>query len=295
MLFRCIFILACFAPLQALAGEAIRLQQPDGTVLELAGPANRVVTLSPHLTELVFAAGAGDRLVATVEYSDFPAGAADIPRIGDAFRLDIERIIAWQPDLVIAWDSGNPKPAIEQLRSLDVPVWSVEIREPEQITDTLEQIGTAVGTSRSTGQRAAGLRRQLDALTARYAGVQTVSYFYQVGAKPLFTINGSHLISKGLERCGAQNVFRDEPGLAFQVAHESVIVSNPDALIAPWADGMPDPLARWKEWPAMSAVRQDALFLLPADSVSRATPRFLDSLELACNLLDGLRQRENNE
>jgi len=250
----------------------------------------RVVTLSPHLTELVFAAGAGDQLIATVEYSQYPEAAAEIPRIGDAFRLDIERIMTLHPDLVIAWDSGNPRAAIDQLRSLGIPVWSVEIREPGEIADVLESIGTATGQPETANSGGRKIREQLINLARQYAGVDVLDYFYQVGEKPLFTINGDHLISKGLGLCGGHNVFDTEPGLAFQVSYESVIVANPDALFAPYLEDMPDPLAAWRDWPAMQAVRQEALFLLPADPISRATPRFLDSLELACKLLHSLRE-----
>jgi len=284
----CILGLLACCPFTAAA--QISIEQADGSTLALAAPATRIVTLSPHLTELVFAAGAGDQLIATVEYSEYPEAAADIPRIGDAFRLDIERIITLHPDLVIAWGSGNPRAALDQLRSLGIPVWSVEIREPGEIAETLEVIGTATGRPERANFEAKQIREQLAHLTRQYAGVDIQKYFYQVGVKPLFTINGDHLISKGLRLCGGHNVFDAESGLAFQVGYESVIVANPDALFAPYLEDMPDPLAAWRDWPAMRAVRQDALFLLPADPISRATPRFLDSLELACKLLHSLRE-----
>ena len=268
----------------------ISLDQADGSNLALAAPVNRLVTLSPHLTELVFAAGAGDQLIATVEYSEYPEAAAKIPRVGDAFRLDIERIVALGADLVISWDSGNPRAAIDQLRSLGVPVWSIEIREPGEIADIIEAIGTATGRTAIANSEGGKIRERLVNLSRQYEGVDVLDYFYQVGVKPLFTINGSHLISKGLSLCGGHNVFAGEPGLAFQVSHESVIVANPDALFAPWLEGMPDPLAPWRDWPAMRAVRQDALYLVPADSMSRATPRFLDSLESACKMMHRLRE-----
>jgi len=271
----------------------ILLEGADGSTLSLDVPARRLITLSPHLTELVFAAGAGERIIATVEYSEFPAAAADIPRVGDAFRLDTERIVALGADLVIAWDSGNPRPAVAQLRHLGVPVWPVEIRSPAEIADVLEDIGRAVENTGPAGREADRIRERLARLSQRYEGVESLDYFYQVGQKPLFTINGDHLISMGLDLCGGHNVFSGEPGLAFQVSHESVIVANPHALFAPWQQDTADPLAGWRDWPAMKAVRRDALYLLPADSVSRATPRFLDSLELACKLLHGL--QENHE
>lgn len=293
--FRLALLLVLFTCSPSTVAEEISLSQADGSRLILAGPARRIVTLSPHLTELVFAAGAGDRLVATVEYSEYPAAALEIPRIGDAFRLDIERIVSLHPDLVIAWDSGNPRPAIAQLRSLGVSVWAVEIRIPGEIADTLEHIGTATGLGQTANLRAEGFRQRLDDLSRQYQEVESLDYFYQVGARPLFTLNGSHLVSKGLSLCGGHNVFDQEPGLAFQVGYESVIIANPDALFAPYLEGDADPLAAWREWPAMRAVQQNALFLLPADSISRATPRFLDSLEYACKLLHSLREQELNE
>jgi len=265
------------------------LIQADGSILDFSGTADRIITLSPHLTEIVFAAGAGDRLIATVEYSDYPQAANEVPRIGDAFRIDVERILAFRPDLVIAWDSGNPAAAISQLRSLGIAVWSVEIDEPEEIANALESLAGLIGQEQPALSASDDIRRRLTALSRRYLDVEPLRYFYQIGTRPLFTVNGDHLISKGLERCGGRNIFSDEPGLAFQVSYESVIVADPDALFAPWQEHSPNPLTTWQDWPSLKAVSHQALFLLPADPVSRATPRFLDSLELACKLLHQLR------
>ncbi len=277
------------------ATAQVSLPQADGSVLELAAPAKQLITLSPHLAELVFAAGAGKHLVATVEYSEYPEAAVSIPRIGDAFRIDVEHVVSLRPDLVIAWDSGNPRQAISQLRSLGIPVWTVEIREPAGIASVIEAIGVASGEQASAARAASNFRQGLDSLSRQYESRSGLDIFYQVDVKPLFTINGQHLISKGLSLCGGRNVFHDQPGLAFHVTHESVIVANPDALFAPVLDKEPDPLAGWLEWPGMKAVKQGALFLLPADNISRATPRLLSALELACSYLDGLRELNSNE
>jgi iron complex transport system substrate-binding protein len=284
------------ALLPAAAAADILLTQADGSLLQLARPAERIVTLSPHLAEGLYAAGAGQRLVATVEYSEFPPPAAALPRIGDAFRLDIERIAALRPDLVIAWASGNPRPAVAQLRSLGMQVWTVEIREPGEIAGFIEAAGRAAGAESQAAAAGRRLRERLTALATRYHGAQPLEYFYQVDVKPLFTINGEHLISQGLAMCGGVNIFADQPSLAFQASRESVIAANPAAILAPLPSGPPgtaDPLAGWREWSGLAAVRDGALFLLPADEVSRATPRFLDSLESACNLLDQLRRPQS--
>lgn len=285
--------LFCIALPPAAAAE-IRLAQPDGSPLVLDAPAERIVTLAPHLAEGVYAAGAGRRLLATVEYSEYPPAAAGLPRIGDAFRVDVERIVALRPDLVLAWESGNPRQAVAQLSELGLPVWSIEIRAPAEIPDFIDAVGRATGNAKAAAPIAQDLRRRLRDLAGRYRDVAPVRYFYQVDAKPLFTINGEHLISRGLALCGGANIFAGEPGLAFQTSRESVIVADPDALFAPVLPDAADPLVAWREWPGMRAVRSESLFLLPADEISRATPRFLDSLERACKLLHDLRVRDAN-
>lgn len=273
------------------AAAQIRLPQSDGGILELREPATRLITLAPHLTELVFAAGAGDLLIATGAYSEFPEAAKSLPRIGDAFRIDMERIIALQPELILAWDSGNPRLAIGQLRALGLPTWTLEIRQPGEIAVTLQQIGEATGRVDSGRRAAVRFMSRLNRLASRYSEGAPLDYFYQVEQKPLFTINGTHLISQVLSLCGGRNIFGDESALAFQVTHEAVVLANPHALFAPAVTGQADPLAEWKQWPGLTAVRHGALFLLPADEISRATPRLLDAAEIACRLLDGLRER----
>lgn len=267
-----------------------QLRNADGSTLDLEHPAQSLVTLSPHLAELVFAAGAGDRLAATVEFSEYPAEAVRVPRVGDAFRLDIEGIVAHRPDLIIAWDSGTPRAAVEQLRRLGLAVWSVEIREPDDIGNTILALGKATENAETSQAVAEQFNRRLGQLTRKYENAVPVSYFYQVDDRPLFTINGEHLISQGLALCGGQNIFEDQSGLAFQVGHEAVITADPDVIFAASVDETEDPLAAWREWPSLNAVASGTLYLLPADKISRATPRWLDSLELACTLLHGPRK-----
>jgi len=285
-----LFVIAGLLAQPALAD--ILLPAADGVDLHLDKPAERVITLSPNLAELVFAAGAGTRLVATVEYSDFPAGAAGLPRVGDAFRLDIEGILALRPDLDIAWHSGTPGAAVEQLRQLGVPIWPVEIREPEGIALTLENIGRATGSVNTAEMAAGAFRARLQRLEQAYENAEALDYFYQVDARPLFTINGEHLISRGLALCGGRNIFDGEPALAFQVSQESVIAADPDVLFAPSLLENEDPLLAWRGWATLKAVRNNRLFLLHADHISRATPRWLDSIETACSLLESVRRSD---
>ncbi len=274
---------------RAVFAEII-LQQANGATLSLPGPANRIITLAPNLAELVFAAGAGDRLQAVVAYSNFPAPVLQIPRIGDAFRIDLERIIKLKPDLVIAWKSGNPQSALEKLQQLGITVWQMEITQPEEIADAVENISRAAGTEAYGQAIAQQLRSKLSALIQQNKGKVPVEFFYQVAARPLYTINGRHIISRSLEICGGRNVFANLPALAPQVSRESVILANPQAMIAPEIRGEPPALQAWLDWPRLQAVQNKAMLYLPADDISRATPRLLDSIELACKLLDRVRR-----
>lgn len=268
----------------------ISLPQANGDILKLPVPAERIITLAPNLAELLFAAGAGDKLEAVVEYSNFPTQVADIPRVGDAFRIDLERIISLKPDLVIAWSSGNPQTALKKLQDLGITVLQVEVLRPEEIADAVEILARAAGTE-DTGMRVATrLRQKLTQLHRDNRNKPVVDYFYQVAARPLYTINGRHIISRGLEVCGGRNVFSDLPTLAPQISRESVVLADPTVMIAA-NNGEGDPaLEVWQDWPRLKAVTSNNMLYLPADEISQATPRFLDSIGLACQYLDTVRQ-----
>lgn len=272
------------------AFAAITLPQADGATLTLAKPAETIVTLAPNLAELVFAAGAGQQLIAVVEYSNFPVQARQLPRVGDAFRIDLERIMQLGPDLVIAWQTGNPPGALQKLEQMGLKVWRIEISHPEQIATSVEQISIAAGTEEHGRALAGQLHNRLEMLKRANAGKVPVRYFYQVSHRPLFTINGRHIISRGLELCAANNIFSGLTTLAPQISREALVAADPQVMIAPQVAGDPPELEAWQAWPGLQAVKLNALLYLPADEISQATPRMLDSLELACALLDPVRQ-----
>lgn len=267
----------------------IHLPQADGETLTLSAPAKRIITLAPNLAELVFAAGAGHHLQAVVEFSNFPEDVTLLPRIGDAFRIDVERIIALEPDLVLAWKSGNPQTALQKLRQLGLTVWEMEITRPAGIADAVENISIAAGTQSQGLPVASLLRKKLTRLQQQNSNKTAVEYFFQISARPLYTINGEHIISQGLALCGGENIFADLPILAPQVSRESVILANPRAMIATTVQGEPPSLEVWNDWPRLQAVQNESMLYLPADEISQATPRLLDSVELACKLLDEVR------
>ena len=288
LLFAHFFILSLTLAQTSIAD--INLTQANGEALTLPKPAERIITLAPNLAELVFAAGAGDRLIAVVEYSNFPESVRAIPRIGDAFRIDLESIIQHKPDLIIAWKSGNPQTALQKLEQLGITVWQIEITQPEGIAETVENISNATGTQATGLAYARQLRNKLARLLQQNADKTPVTYFYQIAARPLYTINGQHIISRGLGVCGGVNIFSNLPSLAPQISRESVILANPQAMIAPENPGEAPALGHWQDWPRLTAVQNRNMLYLPADEISQATPRLLDSIELACELLDGVRR-----
>ncbi len=271
------------------ASAEIQLPQANGEILSLPVPAQRIITLAPNLAELVFAAGAGEQLKAVVEYSSFPAPVTDLPKVGNAFRIDLERIIELEPDLIIAWKSGNPQTALQKLGQLGFAVWQIEITRPDEIADTLESISYAAGTEALGLPAAAKIRDKLAYLRQENTDKPRIEYFFQITARPLYTVNGQHIISRSLAVCGGHNVFSELPTLAPQVSRESVILADPQVMIATEIAGEPPSLDGWQDWPRLRAVQNNAMLYLPADEISQAAPRLLDSIELACKLLDEIR------
>ena len=254
--------------------------------------AQRIVTLAPHLTELTFAAGAGDRLVGTVEFSDWPAAARALPRVGDAFRLDEEALAGLHPDLILAWASGNPSVMLDRLQRLGYRVVAMESSGLDSVAAQLEQIGRLAGTGPVARKAAARFRRRLANLRTRWKAAPRISVFYQVSARPLLTVSRSHVIGQALELCGGDNVFADLPGQVPPVSVEAVLDAAPQAIIASGFGPGPEPsLQRWMRWQHLPAVEHHNLLVVPADLLSRPGPRLVDGVEAVCHALDQARDR----
>lgn len=257
-------------------GEPVRLQQP----------AARIVSLAPHVTELLFAAGAGDRLVGAVQYSDYPAAARQIPRIGNAHRLDLERIAALQPDLVIGWRSGNPAGQLQQIRQLGLPLYITEPDSLDGIAATIEQLGRLAGTGTTASSAARDFRRHLSRLQAEYSDRKPVGVFYEVWPEPLITISGDHVISKVIRLCGGRNIFAGMQQLAPRVSLEAVLAAAPQVIITSGSDEQrPAWLDEWRQWSQLPAVRHEQLHFIPPGLLQRPTPRILTGAERLCEIL----------
>lgn len=261
----------------------------DEVAISLDEPAGRIVSLAPHITELLFTAGTGDRLVGAVEHSDYPAAAEKVPRVGDAFRIDLERIASLEPDLVVAWESGNPADAVTSLRELGIPVLVTEVHGLDDIPDLLTTLGELAGSPGPARKAAASFREEIDELRGRYSDREPVRVFYQATAQPLYTIGGRHVINQAIRLCGGRNVFAAENALAPSVGEESVIAAAPEMIVAGAQPDEPEPLERWRQWDSIPAVAAGHLYRVDADRLNRSTTRLATGAAELCRVLERAR------
>jgi iron complex transport system substrate-binding protein len=263
-----------------------------GATVHLAEPARRIVSLAPHITENLYAAGAGGRVVGVVDYSDHPEAARRLPRVGNYARPDMEAIVALKPDLVIAWQSGNADTVVNRLKALGLQVYQSQPDRLEDIPAGIERIGRLAGTEAAAKLTAAGFRQRLAELRRRHADRPAVTLFYQAWHQPLLTVGGNQIISDVIRLCGGENIFATLPAKAPSVGIEAVIAADPEAIVA---SGMgydtPVGLDDWGHWPGLTAVRRGNLFHVAADLMQRPTPRLLDGAEQLCRHLETARGR----
>jgi iron complex transport system substrate-binding protein len=275
--------------LQAQAG--ITVTDDTGAAVTLPAPAERVISLAPHVTELLYAAGGGAKIVGAVSYSDYPPEAKQLPRVGDNKALDLERIVALKPDLIVVWRHGNAQRQLDRLRELHIPLFFSEPHRLDQIAASLTKLGQLLGTSSTADAAAAAFRQEIADLHARYAKRQPVSVFYQVWDQPLMTLNSEHMVSDVIELCGGRNVFAALQPLVPTVSTEAVLAANPEAIVtaAPGAtrpDTTLPQLGAWRAWPRLSAVANNNLFAIDGDLINRPAPRIAQGAKQLCEDLD---------
>jgi len=271
------------------------LRDDAGTTVRLAQPALRIVSLAPHVTETLFAAGAGDRLVGAVDYSDYPDAARKLTRIGSHAQLDLEAIVALRPDLAVGWASGNSPVHVAKLRALGIPVYLAEPVHIDDIATNLERYGELAGTGPAARAAVTAFRDRLQALRVRYGARPTVRTFYEIWQQPLTTVGGTQIISDVIRLCGGENVFGGLKALAPKVSVEAVLAADPEAIVASGMDAArPEWLDDWRRWRSMTAVKRDNLFFVPPDILQRPTPRLVEGAERLCAHLETVRGRRGH-
>jgi iron complex transport system substrate-binding protein len=256
-----------------------------GTRIELPAPAKRIISLAPHATELLFAAGAGDRVVGVLAPADFPPEVAKLPRVGDANAVNLEGILALKPDLIVTWPYLAAA-QIERLRAMGVPVYLSNPATPWAIADEIEKLGVLTGQSDTAARAASQFRARLAAAHDRAAGARTIRVFYEIWNPPMYTIGGGHLISAAIAICGGENVFASASSPAPQVSVEAVLAAAPEAIVAGTDDAVrPAWLDEWRRWREIPAVARGNLFVVDANLLHRAGPRFAEGVEQVCRVL----------
>ena len=269
----------------------IQIEDAMGRTITLPQPARRIVSLAPHITEVVYAAGAGHKLVGAVSYSDYPAAARDVPRVGSYDRISYESVIALNPDLVLAWRSGNGEEAVRRLEALNLNVYAGEPRSLEDVATSLLNLGVMAGTTDVAEQSAQAFSDALSSLESSYMQQTPVSVYYQIWNEPLLTLNGDHLISNVVQLCGGRNVFADAATLVVRISAEAVVRADPQVIVASGMDeARPEWLDDWRDWRSMTAVKNDQLYFVPPDILQRHTPRIIEGAATLCEQLQRARE-----
>lgn len=282
-------ILACMASPCVAGSVPVEARDDRGHVVQLSGFAERIVSLAPHITELLYEAGAGDRIVGTVEFSDYPDSANKITRIGSFNKFDFEAIVALKPDLIIAWHSGNPDDEMRAIHQLDMPIFYSEPKSLADIAHTIERLGRLTGTMKIARQQADQFLEELSDLKEIYKHRSPVSVFYEVWDEPLMTVNGEHIISDAIALCGGVNVFAEMPVEAPSVDIESLLSKNPQVIIAGINGERGDWLQKWKHWPDLDAVKNGHVYGVNPDLMTRHTSRILTGTRQVCDFIEKAR------
>jgi len=296
MKFRHFSLLTVVLALSSGAHADLLFTDDTGQVVRLKAPAKRIVTLAPHAAESLYAAGAGDKLVGTVDYSDYPPAAKKVPRVGGYSRVDLEAVAALKPDLVLAWESGNNMTQVEQLKALGLTVYVSQPNTIENVANQIERLGQLAGTEAVANAVADHFRKQLENLRAANAGKPKVRVFYQIWKTPLMTVGGPQIITDAIRICGGENVFGHLKQMAPNVSVEAVLEADPEAIVATgMGDARPEWLHDWDPWTRMTAVKRHNLFHINPDIMQRHTPRILDGTEKLCAHLDVARSHRPSQ
>ena len=275
-----------------LATVSFEVTDDAGRRLSFANQPQRIVSLAPHITELLFAAGAGERIVATSQYSDFPPAAKNIPAIGDAYTVNIEALLKLNADLVLVWESGIPIRTIESFDRLNIQYFVSEPKSVSAMVESLRVFGRIAGDVTEANQTADRLQQRWKQLQTKYQSLPPVSIFYQIWHEPLFSVSNPHIIDRVIKSCGGKNIFFDQPRPVFMTQLEAVLAANPDAILFGGLNRTTDKATNtrfWQRFNQLDAVKNERLIALPDELLHRPSPRLIDGAEYMCEQIQRVR------
>lgn len=250
----------------------------------------RIIALAPHIVESLYEIGAGDRIVATVDYADHPAEALSIPRVGGYYGLQMEKILELNPDLIIVWKNGNRAEDIKKLKQLGLPLAYSESGKVADVAKELIQFGELTGLTEQASKSADEFKQTLSSIKSTYQNKTSIKGFYQLWPQPMRTVNKNTWIHELMMMCGIDNVFADASTDYPQIGVENVVVSKPELIILPDEKSKtPQPKINWQPWSVIPAVKNDAFIGVNADLIHRFSKRMLIGLEDMCKQADQAR------
>ena len=280
----------------AYCAAAITVTDDMGSTVTLNHPAQRVISLAPHVTELIFAAGGGSKVIGTVTYSDYPEAAKNIPRIGDLRQIDLERVIALKPDLLVVWMHGAFNQQLEVLRKSGIPLYFSDPQKLQQIPETLIKLGQMMGTEGIAQAAANNFNQQFKQLNLQYQNKSKVRTFYQVWGRPLYTLNDKHIVTDAIRLCGGENIFAQLTPSAPVVTVEAVLNENPELIIGTTAMGdSKNDIDQWRRFSSLLANKNHNLVAIDGDLLNRPGPRILDGAKAICAVLEQARQHRTTD
>ncbi|WP_448213177.1 cobalamin-binding protein [Colwellia sp. MEBiC06753] len=281
----------CVFSFYTIANESLELISiQDENSENAAVPAQRIVALAPHLVEMLFEVGAGDRIVATVDYADHPEAAKSIPRIGGHYGVNIEALVGLKPDLVLFWQGGNKAQDLEKIQQLGLNVVTTTANSIEQVASDLIKLGALTGQQAKAQQRAKHFTERLSAIRLQYQDKTSVPVFYQLWSSPLMTINQDSWINQLISSCNAQNVFATSSVKTPQVSIENVMLAKPEIIVVPDAGSpYPQDIGIWQQWSQIPAVAKQQIIHVNGDVMHRFSSNMLDGLSDMCRQIDSVR------
>jgi iron complex transport system substrate-binding protein len=282
-----IFAVLSAASFPASSAPGFSVVDDAGRTVVLAGTPQRIVSIAPGATEMLFAAGAGDRVIATVEFSDEPAAAKSVPRIGDNSAIDMERVVALRPDVVVVWEGGSNPAQVSQLERLKVPLYRHKVERLTDIPIALRRLGKLTGTADVAARAAADVEARLAKLRQLYSRTSNPTVLLEVWNRPIYTVGGSHMMTDSLRLCGARNVFADLKEQGPSVDMEAVIGRDPAIIVAVAPPGTADEwLNDWRRFSTMTAVKTGRLIAFEDVRLSRLGPSAVAGTEALCKAIN---------
>ena len=259
-----------------------------GRQLEVPNNPQRIVSLAPSISEIIFKLDQGDRLKGVTQFSNYPPQALQLPKVGSYVRLDLERIVALKPDLCLAIKDGNPKEIVDRLQSMQIPVYVVDPRDLATVIQTIVEIGSLVNASGIANNIADDMRNRLERIRTLVAKTaRRPRVFIQIGISPIIAAGSHTFLHDLITMAGAINVAAGYSAYP-RFSREQVLALSPDVIIITSMARQAvfqEVKAQWSRWPDMPAARDQQIFLVDSDLFDRPSPRLLDGLEILVQLI----------